>query len=240
MASSYLLLLLLTTSALANQREAENRLMGSLLANYNPLFIPMQNSSVPIVVNMETMLKKIVEFDYEKGILTSMVWLDFQWMDDYLQWNPEEFEGITQIQLPPNKVWTPDIFLFNDVTGHFGDELMRSRPYLVIENNGDVRWIPPLVLKTICEHEDQGETCDLKFGSWVYNAGDLDLRPVMDTMDLEGYTGSSIWDLAHTSVTRHETMYDCCPDPFVDLTFTIRFHKVGKVTSMFKSKGWGL
>merc|ERR1711936_1179463 len=171
----------------------------------------MQNSSVPIVVNMETMLKKIVEYDYEKGILTSMVWLDFQWMDDYLQWNPEEFEGITQIQLPPNKVWTPDIFLFNDVTGRFGDELMRSRPYLVIENNGDVRWIPPLVLKTICEHEDQG-----------------------------GYTGSSIWDLAHTSVTRHETMYDCCPDPFVDLTFTIRFHKVGKVVSMFKSKGWGL
>ena len=33
----------------------------------------MQNSSVPIVVNMETMLKKIVEYDYEKGILTSMV-----------------------------------------------------------------------------------------------------------------------------------------------------------------------
>ena len=32
------------------------------------------------------------------------------------------------------QVWTPDIFLFNDVTGHFGDELMRSRPYLVIGN----------------------------------------------------------------------------------------------------------
>merc|ERR1711936_1563180 len=181
---SALILPILVASVAGDQRAAENRLMSSLLANYNSMFIPVLNSSVPIVVNMETMLKKIVEYDYEKGILTSMVWLDFQWMDDYLQWNPEEFEGITQIQLPPNKVWTPDIFLFN--------------------------------------------------------AGDLDLRPVMDTMDLEGYTGSSIWDLAHTSVTRHETMYDCCPDPFVDLTFTIRFHKVGKVVSMFKSKGWGL
>ena len=32
---------------------------------------------------------------------------------------------------------------------------MRGRPYLVIENNGDVRWIPPMVLKTVCEHDHQ-------------------------------------------------------------------------------------
>ena len=36
-----------------------------------------------------------------------------------------------------------------------GEELMRGRPYLVIENNGDVRWIPPMVLKTVCEHDNQ-------------------------------------------------------------------------------------
>merc|ERR1719397_983284 len=112
------------------------------------------------------MLKKIVEYDYERGILTSLVWLDFQWMDEYLKWNPADYEGITQIQLPPHKLWTPDIFLFNDVTGHFGDDLMRGRPYLVIENNGDVRWIPPMVLKTVCEHDNQEESCDLKFGPW--------------------------------------------------------------------------
>merc|ERR1712130_896393 len=178
--------------------------------------------------------------DYERGILTSLVWLDFQWMDEYLKWNPADYEGITQIQLPPHKLWTPDIFLFNDVTGHFGDDLMRGRPYLVIENNGDVRWIPPMVLKTVCEHDNQEESCDLKFGSWVYSAGQLDLRPNIDTMDLEDYTGSTLWDLSETRVFRKETMYDCCVNPFVDITYTIRFHKKGKMSSMFKAKGWGL
>merc|ERR1712192_196846 len=147
MASSVLSALIFTlvvASVAADQRAAENRLMTSLLANYNSMFIPVLNSSTPIVVNMETMLKKIVEYDYERGILTSLVWLDFQWMDEYLKWNPADYEGITQIQLPPHKLWTPYIFLFNDVTGHFGDDLMRGRPYLVIENNGDVRWIPPM------------------------------------------------------------------------------------------------
>merc|ERR1712200_275871 len=169
----------LVASVAGDQRAAENRLMSSLLANYNSMFIPVLNSSVPIVVNMETMLKKIVEYDYERGILTSLVWLDFQ-------------------------------------------------------------WIPPMVLKTVCEHDNQEESCDLKFGSWVYNAGQLDLRPNIDTMDLEDYTGSTLWDLSETRVFRRETMYDCCINPFVDITYTIRFHKKGKMSSMFKAKGWGL
>merc|ERR1712032_1645195 len=80
---SALIFTLMVASVVANQRAAENRLMTSLLANYNSMFIPVLNSSVPIVVNMETMLKKIVEYDYERGILTSLVWLDFQWMDEY-------------------------------------------------------------------------------------------------------------------------------------------------------------
>ena len=69
------------------------------------------------------------------------------WEDDYLKWDPEKFGGVQRMQLPPSKVWTPDIFLFNDVTGRFGDELKRDNPFLVVESNGHVRWIPPLVVK---------------------------------------------------------------------------------------------
>jgi len=224
-----LLLILLAASAQASSRDDEERLLQDMLERYNPLFIPKLNKSHPIEVTMETMLKKIVEYDYEKGILTSLVWLDFNWFDEYLQWNPADYNGIERIQLPPSKVWVPDIFLFNDVSGHFGTDILSERPYLVVEANGDVRWIPPMILKTTCLHGDQEESCELKFGSWVYTAEQLDLRPAIPTMDLEGYTGSTLWDLSETRVQRHETIYDCCPEAFVDLTFTIRFHKKSKL-----------
>jgi len=230
-----LLLLLLAASARAS-RESEERLLHDVLSSYNPLFIPKFNKSHPIEVTMETMLKKIVEYDYEKGILTSLVWLDFNWFDEYLKWNPADYNGIERIQLPPSKVWVPDIFLFNDVSGHFGTDILSERPYLVVESNGDVRWIPPMILKTSCLHGAQEESCELKFGSWVYTADQLDLRPAIPTMDLEGYTGSSLWDLSETRVERHETVYDCCPEAFVDLTFTIRFHKKSKVFGGFQGK----
>ena len=56
--------------------------------------------------------------------------------------------------LPPSPLITPKK---NTAKSRFptGDDLMRGRPYLVIENNGDVRWIPPMVLKTVCEHDNQ-------------------------------------------------------------------------------------
>ena len=82
-----------------------------------------------------------------QGVLTSLIWLDLAWEDDYLKWDPEEYGGLARLELPPSKIWTPDIFLFNDVTGHFSSDLVRDSPLLVVTNEGHVRWIPPLVVK---------------------------------------------------------------------------------------------
>ena len=94
-----------------------------------------------------------------------------------LRWNAEDYSGLTRMELPPSKVWTPDIFLFNDVTGHFSDDLVKDSPLLVVNSMGHVRWIPPLVVKSMCDFSTKSEvkSCQLKFGSWVYNAGQLDL-----------------------------------------------------------------
>jgi len=177
---------------------------------------------------MEATLQKIMDVNMDKGVLTTMIWLDMQWEDDYLKWDPEKFGGVDRLELPPSKVWTPDIFLFNDVTGHFADDLVRDNPFLVVDADGHVRWIPPLVLKTMCDftHSDRDtQTCQLKFGSWVYNANQLDLISKISSMDLEGYIASQEWDLESARADRHETTYDCCPEAFVDMTYSISFHK---------------
>jgi hypothetical protein len=36
-----------------------------------------------------------------------------EWHDDLLQWAPSEFGGVESIRVPPHKIWTPDIVLFN-------------------------------------------------------------------------------------------------------------------------------
>lgn len=41
-------------------------------------------------------------------------WFIFQTWDDYqLQWDEADYGGIQILRLPPDKVWRPDIVLFN-------------------------------------------------------------------------------------------------------------------------------
>ena len=49
-----------------------------------------------------------------------------------------------------------------------------------------------------------------------------------DNMDLEGYNPNTEWTLEGASVERHETVYECCPAPFVDITYTIRLQSRNK------------
>ena len=41
------------------------------------------------------------------------VWLTLKWNDFQLRWNPKDYDGITQLRVAPDKIWLPDIVLFN-------------------------------------------------------------------------------------------------------------------------------
>lgn len=35
------------------------------------------------------------------------------WKDATSEWNPSDFDGITQIHIPPSLIWTPDVTIYN-------------------------------------------------------------------------------------------------------------------------------
>ena len=45
--------------------------------------------------------------------MTTNVWLDQEWDDELLTWNPADFGGITRIRIPCDLIWLPDIVLYN-------------------------------------------------------------------------------------------------------------------------------
>merc|ERR1712106_913879 len=103
MSSKYLLLFLLPLSSATPFPAHQQALLTSLFSpDYNPLFIPVKNASVHQEVFVEATLQKIIDFDMDKGIFTTLIWLDLSWEDDYLKWDPEKFGGVERIQLPPS------------------------------------------------------------------------------------------------------------------------------------------
>ena len=63
----------------------QHRLYNDLMSSYNPLFIPMLNTSDVQRVVMDARLHKIIDVDESEGVLTTLIWLDLSWDDDYLR-----------------------------------------------------------------------------------------------------------------------------------------------------------
>lgn len=60
-----------------------------------------------------TLLSDQSEQNEKNQIMKSNVWLRLVWSDYQLQWDEADYGGIGVLRLPPDKVWKPDIVLFN-------------------------------------------------------------------------------------------------------------------------------
>lgn len=98
----------------------------------------------------------------------------------------------------------------------------------IVSSDGDVTWLPQAVFKSQC-NVDVGsfpfdkQTCRLKFGSWTYNGNQLDLlfKGGKENFTLADYTESNVWEVLSVPARRNIFKYQCCPEPYIDLTFTL-------------------
>lgn len=91
----------------------------------------------------------------------------YVWKDSSLKWNPAKYGGIEYILLPVNKLWTPDIVLYN----YADTRLEEKREVKVtVYSDGKVKWIPPSIFKSTCQINIEmfpydRQNCSMKFGN---------------------------------------------------------------------------
>lgn len=45
--------------------------------------------------------------------MTTKIWIEQVWYDYKLQWDPEDYGGTVELYVPSERIWCPDIVLFN-------------------------------------------------------------------------------------------------------------------------------
>ena len=89
-------------------------------------------------------------------------------------------------------------------------------------------WIPPFIFTTTCKldislYPFDRQNCEIKFGSWTYDGFKVDIQMQSEEgMDLSGYVVNEEWALAGAPVTRNEVIYECCPEPYLDITYVLK------------------
>ncbi|XP_068215647.1 neuronal acetylcholine receptor subunit alpha-10-like [Palaemon carinicauda] len=205
----------------------EKRLLDSLMRGYDRDVRPVRNASHPIVIKLSITLTQIFDMDEKNQVLTTNVWLDQEWIDELLQWDPADYNGLGTIRLPCERIWLPDIVLYNNADDYTRG-YMRSKA--MVSHDGKVFWPPPTKFRSTCPvdvtyfpFDDQ--TCILKLGSWIYDGFQVDVTNRTAEVDLTNYIPNGEWELLEARIIRNVIYYSCCPEPFPDVTITITIRR---------------
>ncbi|KAJ8043093.1 Neuronal acetylcholine receptor subunit alpha-3 [Holothuria leucospilota] len=225
----YLAVVLLMLIRETKAWNAEAKLRDKLFSNntYKTLTIPVQNSSDILDIYLALYITQIIDVDERNQILTTKVWLHQSWNDYRLSWDPDEYDGITEIKVPINYVWLPDILIYNNADGPYDIE---AQTWAGINYNGTVVWFPPAVYKSACQIDVQWypfdeQTCILKFGSWTHAGDTLDLKPAFEHAQRKHYWPNGEWTIESSPCSRTAKKYPCCEELYIDLTFAVTLRR---------------
>lgn len=107
-----------------------------MFSNYTNALRPVEDTDNIINVTLQITLSQIIDMvttvlmhvlftgsrshvllsfhqDERNQILTTYLWIRQVWMDAYLTWRKEDYDGLDTIRIPSSYVWRPDIVLYN-------------------------------------------------------------------------------------------------------------------------------
>ncbi|CAI2349584.1 unnamed protein product [Caenorhabditis sp. 36 PRJEB53466] len=224
-------LLLFFNGAQSNQlssRADQNvmRLYRDLLNEYNNEVRPTVHPREPINVTFVFSLTQIIDVDERNQILTTNSWVRLHWVDYKLVWDPRLYQNVTRIHIPSDKIWKPDIILYNNADAQYTKSVMSTD--VIVDYLGNIHWPLSAIFTSSCpldvkHYPFDRQTCILKYASWAYDGTKIDLLLKSEQGDITNYITNTEWSLIGIRAEKHQVIYSCCPEPypFIDVHVTI-------------------
>ncbi|KAK5858233.1 hypothetical protein PBY51_002390 [Eleginops maclovinus] len=158
------------------KRSALNQLTRTLLRKYDCGVRPVHNWTSITTVYIDLLLQSVLEVDGKTQSITTSIWYRQIWTDEFLVWDPEEFDGINEISLSSDTIWIPDVIISEFVDG--GKSL--PIPYVYVNSSGSVKNYRPMQVVLACNLEMYAfpfdkQNCSLTFRSWLHSVKEIDL-----------------------------------------------------------------
>ncbi|KAM9728684.1 LOW QUALITY PROTEIN: neuronal acetylcholine receptor subunit alpha-10-like [Menidia menidia] len=203
------------------------KLLGDLLSNYSSALRPVEDTQLLLNVTLQITLSQIIDMDERNQILTTYLWIRQVWMDAYLSWRKEDYDGLDTLRIPSRLVWRPDIVLYNSADDQFSSSMETN---VVLRHDGQVMWDQPAITKSSCSVDVaffpfDVQQCPLTFGSWTHNGNQMDLFNALDTADLSDFVPNVEWEVLGMPAKKNVILYGCCSDPYPDITFSLHLKR---------------
>ncbi|XP_060074505.1 neuronal acetylcholine receptor subunit alpha-3-like [Ylistrum balloti] len=197
--TTFALVTLSITPAVGNNSSIGSQLYNNLFLNYEKNVRPGINYSYPTIVSCEFSfagLNEFKEIDSKMSVLGVFI---IQWYEDRLVWNPATYGGISDMLIPEESVWKPDIAIPNAY--HGVKFLYSSNPKVRAKNNGHIIWVTGDRYDLYCNadithYPFDTQTCVLSMLTWNSFPSEVLLDKVESISTLRNYTSiNPSWDV---------------------------------------------
>ncbi|KAJ6653653.1 hypothetical protein lerEdw1_008841 [Lerista edwardsae] len=201
------LLLTLSSLTVVRSQNQEVKLFEDLMTNYNRNLRPAENEGDVINVTLKLTLTNLISLNEREEALTTNVWVEMQWSDYRLRWDPNAYGNITCLRISSTLVWLPDIVLENNIDGVFDITLHVNA---LVSYDGLVYWLPPAIYRSACSivvtyFPFDWQNCSMVFQSQTYSAHEINLLLKKEEdetiewifIDPEAFTENGEWAIKH-------------------------------------------
>ncbi|KAM4702985.1 5-hydroxytryptamine receptor 3A-like [Rhinophrynus dorsalis] len=208
------------------------RLSDHLMEGYKKGVRPVQDWRRTTTVYIDVMLYAILGVDEKNQVLTTYIWYRQFWVDEFLTWDPLEFENVTKISIPTEKIWVPDILINEFVDVGKSPDI----PYVYVNNEGRVQNYKPIQVVTACSLNIYNfpfdlQNCSLTFTSWLHTIQDINVSlwrtPEEVREDKSLFMNKGEWELLYV-LSQYREFLDH-EDSFAEM----KFHVVIKRRPLF-------
>ncbi|XP_077375886.1 neuronal acetylcholine receptor subunit alpha-5 isoform X1 [Festucalex cinctus] len=214
---------------LSSYAKAEDKLFKYLFGNYQKWVRPVEYLNQTICVKFGLAISQLVDVDEKNQLMTTNVWMKQEWTDMKLRWDPDDYLGITTIRVPSDRLWLPDVVLYDNSDGRFEGTVTKA----VVKYDGTILWTPPANYKSACTIDVTFfpfdlQNCSMKFGSWTYDGSQLNFLWQVDVIledfhvDRQDYFDNGEWEIVKATGSRGLRVDGGVSYPTITYFFIIR------------------
>ena len=172
-----------------------------LTNDYNKRVRPVQNQSDRVDIQVGLAVIALQEFDEVLGKFSVVGVFELFWQDENMMWDPANYNGVNNIILGYEDVWKPELILTNpsDKLDSFGKDWQLIR----FHSNGWAKWYPADLIKATCfvnvhYFPFDVQECKIETYVWAYNAFEIELTSLYDTVHIGGMAEHGTWTVIGT------------------------------------------
>ncbi|KAL4222510.1 hypothetical protein ACF0H5_018549 [Mactra antiquata] len=205
----------------AQSYENVTSLKNAILMSYDGNVVPMKNQSEVLNINLTLNLFSLLEMDQVRGAAIYDIELKCEWYDEIIQWDPANYNGISQLHLSSKDVWTPPMVISNALEF---SKLDQSWMNVMYESNGHASIAPGTTVVATCSFNMKywpfdKQQCHMSFVVFGYFNSDVTLSVSEQAVNTIYFVKNSEWTLLTESITYD--IVDSCNITVVNFNFKI-------------------